>query len=126
MTVPYNVVQELGALFGSKVASTTKAKRPDLSIEIKSAGSAREVADAINSAWVTYGATPVEENEDGSYTFRIEGQEWETFDGAMQYLWFKTDKGDPNTYKMRDCKYPVTAIQDGNAIEVTVKEPGAE
>jgi hypothetical protein len=56
MTVPYQEVSEIAKLFGAGHV-TRKAKRPDLSIEIKKATSAQDVANSIQSAWVTYGAS---------------------------------------------------------------------
>jgi len=120
--VPYREVSEIAKLFGARHV-VRKAKMPDLAAQIRKAGSAQEVADLINSAWITYGASEVTPVEDGSFTFTISGQEWDTFDGAMKYLWFKTKKkDDPNTYTMAGLDYTVTAVQDGDNIEVTVMQ----
>jgi hypothetical protein len=115
-----SAVEQLNSILNGQ--RRTKAVRPDLSVSLSKAESAQAVADLINSAWLTYGASPVEANEDGSYTFTISGQQLETFDGAMKYLWFKTQPKDPNTYVMPGLAYKVTAAQNGDAIEVTVNQ----
>lgn len=124
--IPYQEVSEIAKLFGARHV-TRKAKRPDLSIEIKKATSAQDVANSIQSAWVTYGASDVMPQEDGSYTFTISGQKFETFDGAMQYLWFKPSKSDKSLYKMSDLKgYEVIAVDQDGKIEVTVRDAGSK
>lgn len=115
------------ALFAS--GQRDKAKMPDLTVSIRKAGSSDEVAELINSAWLTYGAGPV-----NGASFKLnksempkadEGGQLDQFDAAMKYLWFKTgDKGKSRTYAMRGIPYQVQ-VEDGNdAITVTVGETG--
>ena len=118
MTTVFDVVSKFDLIFNQQQVQTKK--RPDLSVQLSKAQSAKEVADGIQSAWITYGASDIVANADGSYTFTITGQDMETFDGAMKYLWFKTSKSDPGTYTMSKLPYKVMASKSDNVIEVTV------
>jgi hypothetical protein len=99
------------------VMAQDKAKMPDLTASIRKAGSAAEVAELINSAWLTYGAGAVE-----GTSFPLEN-DLEEFDGAMKYLWFKSkDSGNSRTYTMRGIPYQVQAVDSDGTIAVTVSE----
>lgn len=103
------------------VLSRPKAKMPDLTVAIRKAQSADEVADLINSAWLTYGAGEV---KDASFDLE---NEFDTFDDAMKYLWFKPQEVEGNagssvTYAMRGIPYEVVADDDNGIIHITVRE----
>lgn len=103
-----------------------KAKMPDLTASIRKAKTAEEVAEYINSAWLTYGAGPVT-----GATFELNkaempeaesGEQMDLLDGAMKYLWFKSkDTGSTRTYTMRGLGYAVVAVDDGDAITISAE-----
>jgi hypothetical protein len=108
------------------VLAKPKAKMPDLTASIRRSKTAEEVAEHINSAWLTYGAGPVTgaafELDKSEMPEAESNGQMDLFDGAMKYLWFKSkDKGDSRTYTMRGLGYAVVAVDDGEVITVSVE-----
>jgi len=102
------------------VQSQTKAKMPDLTAAMRRAKTAKEVADLVNSAWLTYGAGSVQDGEEPS--FELEN-ELDMFHDAMLYLWFKSsDKGSTRKYRMRGKPYEIEAVDNDGVIRVTVRK----
>lgn len=101
------------------ISATLKAtkKMPEMTAQLRKLETAEEVANLINSAWLTYGAEPVEMMEDGSYKFMIRDQDYKTFQDAMKYLWYKEADG---VYTLTGSPYKVEAAKVNGDIEVVV------